>query len=267
MVYVVLGESYTVADVDLSQLYISNSGSSMVGEGFKITGASSLDMTGFAVGRAGDFNNDGYEDLLIGAFNSSSGSLYVVFGNSEPSDVWLNNTSYLTSSQVFVVTGAAAGDRLGYSVSGGFDLNGDGYDDIAVSAPNHSNGVGIVYVLYGSTSTTNIDLSTTSLSSSQGFVIYGDASETGFGYSLAMISDLDGDGYADLCIGSPSYVTTSGSVAVVYGGASNADLNVTNVTLSRGFTVEGDPYTQTGFSVSEAGDVNGDGLSDIVIGM
>lgn len=224
-------------------------------------------MTGYSISRAGDFNNDGYDDLLIGAYNVSAGAVYVIFGSELLSDVELSDSSYLDSSRVVAIYGQKPEDQFGYSVSGGYDLNGDGFADIAISAPGSLDNVGAVYVIYGTSSTTNIDLSSASLSSSQGFVVRGNSGDTGFGYSIALLSDFDNDGFADLCIGAPSYGITSGFVAVIYGNTTNVDLNNTDIaTLKRGFTLEGDSYSQTGFSVADAGDVNGDGVSDLIIG-
>src|SRR6185295_7913389 len=119
-------------------------------EGFKIAGAA-------IVGSAGDVNADGFDDVIVGAPNADplgrtdAGESYVIYGKADGiGDIDL---ATLTAAQGFKLSGAAAGDASGTSVSGAGDVNGDGIDDIIVGAPlADPSGVdhaGESYVIYG----------------------------------------------------------------------------------------------------------------------
>ena len=105
--------------------------------GFRIAGGSADDEAGFSVSSAGDFNGDGYDDLLVGAPGAPDGSLipgqsYMVFGKASGFNANLNLAT-LGGSDGFKISGIANLDDSGYQVSSVGDINGDGFDDIAVS--------------------------------------------------------------------------------------------------------------------------------------
>ena len=250
--------------------------------GFRADGVSANDNSGYSVA-VGDVNGDGIPDLIIGAPNASpggrlnAGSVYVVFGTAKgfPDPLPLGN---LNGSNGFRMDGLVAGDQLGFSVAGG-DINGDGVSDVIMGAPFASPGAvataGSVFVVFGSRSvwSTTFDLST--LNGANGIRIDSTIATGNAGFSLAS-GDVNNDGYADVIIGAPNNFPKGGHIYAVFGASSfslseytlnsNATTGVIFSTGAKGFRV--DPATnneQLGYSVA-VGDVNGDGIADIVTG-
>ena len=230
------------------------------GSGFAINGVLADGRAGTSVDGAGDVNGDGYADVIVGApapdSTSDGGAAYVIFGKADGVTV---SVAELVAGGVkgFRMDGGIAGDRAGASVGGAGDVNGDGLADVIVAAPYANSGLGEAYVVYGKTSGTPIALGD---SSGEGFTIRGlavdalDLSATGLG-------DLNGDGLADVGL-----ATTSG-VYVVYGSNAGADVDLAALTPAQGFAVRGQNESQLAdSSVSGAGDVNGDGYDDLVLG-
>ena len=126
---------------------------------------------------------------------------------------------------------------------------------------------GISYVVYGTTSGANIDLA--NFDASRGFRIIGKEGDTA-GYSVAAAGDVNGEGVVDLIIGapdaSPGGVNRAGSIYLVFGGPSGADIDLANLTPNQGVRFDGVQAGESGFSVASAGDINGDGLADLIIG-
>ncbi|MBX9255762.1 FG-GAP repeat protein [Desmonostoc muscorum CCALA 125] len=276
------GESYVVfgsssgfgASFNLSSLNGSN--------GFVINGINADDDLGVSVSSAGDINGDGFDDLIIGAKYASpngqsrSGSSYVVFGSSSGFDAQFNLSS-LNGSNGFVINGIDAYDRSGDSVSSAGDINGDGIDDLIVGASNASpNGqflIGSSYVVFGNSSGFDAQLNLSSLNGSNGFVINGINSGDYSGGSVSSAGDINGDGFDDLIIGafgaSPNGQFLIGSSYVVFGSSSgfDAQFNLSSLNGSNGFVINGiDAFDFSGSSVSSAGDINGDGIDDLIIG-
>ncbi len=239
-------------------------------QGFVVQRADVLNgATGNAVSSAGDVNGDGFDDIIVGAYRSAdggsaSGRAYVVYGDATGADV---NLDALTSAQGFFIQGEESGDFAGNSVSSAGDVNGDGFDDVIVGAARADNG-GRAYVIYGGETVTDIDLST--LTSDQGFIIQGDQRGDRLGVSVSSAGDINGDGFEDLIIGayySDAAGTNAGQAYVIYGGSSGANINLGDLQPAQGFVIQGDAeYDRAGISVSSAGDVNGDGFDDLIIG-
>ena len=227
---------------------------------------------------AGDVNGDGFDDIIIGASSSKNyaGISYVVYGGSNnPGIIDLSND--LTSDQGFIILGGAAGDRSGgSSVSAAGDVNGDGFDDVIIGAhgavPSSKNNAGISYIIYGgSDNPGTIDLSDPL--GSKGFYVLGGAAGDQSGLSVSDAGDVNGDGYDDVVIGAASAASVAGrSYAgisyIIYGGSDNpGTIDLSDPLGSKGFYVLGGAAgDQSGLSVSDAGDVNGDGYDDVVIG-
>ena len=246
--------------------------------GFMITGIAASDWLGWSVSTAGDINNDGCDDIIVGAFgeNSKRGAAYVIYGGAKST---MTNIDFSTQTldpltTGFMITGNAAGDYFGYSVSTAGDINNDGYDDIIIGGQEKNSKQGSAYVIYGGekSSMLNIDLSTTTLDPlTTGFMITGNAAGDYFGWSVRTAGDINSDGYDDIIIG--AYKKGSkGAAYVIYGGAKSTMINIALSTqtldpLTTGFMITGSAAGDYfGYSVSRVGDINKDGYDDIIIG-
>lgn len=214
-----------------------------------LTGEQAGDWFGFSAGRAGDVNGDGVGDFVVGArtpFNGRPGFAYVYSG--------------ATGQIIHVLEGEAPGTHFGFAVAGApghsagpiggsGDVNGDGFDDIVVGAPFHP-AVGFfggrAYVFSGS----------------DGSLLHtftGEAGSNFFGISVAIAGDVNGDGHADVLIGADANSAggTNAGRAYVFSGKDGSLLHVFTGTEVRG---------RLGRGVSAAGDVNGDGHADLLVG-
>ena len=251
--------------------------------GFILNGIDANDESGASVSSAGDVNGDGYDDLIIGAYRAepngdSSGETYVVYGGaSAPGTGGGFNLSTLDGTNGFILNGIDAGDRSGYSVSSAGDVNGDGYDDLIIGAnladPNGDSGAGETYVVYGGASApgTNGVLDLSDLDGTIGFILNGVDAGDDSGRRVSSAGDVNGDGYDDLVIGARNAHSYAGETYVVYGGASasgtNGVLDLSDLDGTNGFILNGiGAFDRSGRSVSSAGDVNGDGYDDLIIG-
>ena len=210
-----------------------------------LTGENVIDNFGYSVSSAGDVNGDGYDDVIVGAYNDSevapqAGKVYVFFGGSA-----MDNTADVK------MLAEAGSDFFGYSVSSAGDVNGDGYADMLIGAPNKNSNTGKVYIYYGGSSMDNTaDWSAT-----------GEGTDDRFGRSVSSAGDVNGDGLDDIIIGADLYSNGSaylGRAYIYLGGENN---------LSKAATMTGEASgDRFGASVSSAGDVNNDGYDDVIIG-
>ncbi|EDM25703.1 Integrins alpha chain [Lentisphaera araneosa HTCC2155] len=259
------GTSYLIyGDTDLSDVDLDNLGSS----GIKITGESIQDWSGFSVSSIGDVNGDDLDDILIGSFRNGAddkGAAYLIFGDTSHSDIDLSNLTGVGLK----ITGANAFDYSSYSISSAGDINGDGFDDIMIGSPTNSYYTyGRVHVVYGDNTLGN-DIDLSALSSSEGITI--NAAEAGdyTGISVASAGDVNGDGFDDIVIGA-AYSSVgevyAGAAYVVFGGDTLSDTSL-DLLGSSGLTILGNTTGDFfGIDVSGAGDINGDGYDDIVVG-
>jgi hypothetical protein len=175
----------------------------------------------------------------------------------------------------FVINGQCAGDYSGRSVSAAGDVNGDGLADLIVGAygsdPAAGSYAGRSYVVFGQTGGSGVDLSAVAAGIG-GFVINGQCAGDFSGSSVSSAGDVNGDGLADLIVGADSSDPAAGIYAgrsyVVFGKTDGSAVNLSAVAAGGGgFVINGQcAYDASGRSVSSAGDVNGDGLADLIVG-
>ena len=207
---------------------------------------------GYSVSGAGDVNGDGYADVIVGAYcydngESDEGRAYVYHGS----------VTGLGAAAAWTAESNQASAYFGVSVSGAGDVNGDGYADVIVGAYRYDNGEsdeGRAYVYHGSV---------TGLGAAAAWTAESNQASAYFGNSVSGAGDVNGDGYADVIVGAYYYDNgeTDEGRAYVYHGS------VTGLGAAAAWTAESN-QASAGFgnSVSGAGDVNGDGYADVIVG-
>jgi hypothetical protein len=214
------------------------------------TGEAESDYFGTAVSSAGDFNNDGHDDIVIGAYRADWGT----FENAGKGYVYFGGPSHDFSVDL-ILAGEADGERFGFALSSG-DYNGDNVGDIIAGAYSYDNidlNVGRMYLFYGENSADSIfDLTITGIQAGEKY-----------GWSLTS-GNINNDPYEDILMGSDGYQIDNfsvGRVYLFYGAAAMDNTLDDSYTLGR----QEDDYL--GFSVHSGIDINDDGYDDIVAGM
>jgi len=207
---------------------------------------------GISVGTAGDVNGDGYADVIVGAYSYDAGQT-----DEGRAFVYYGSASGLSQQADWTGESDQAGALYGFSVAGAGDVNGDGYADVIVGAYQYDNGQtdeGRAFAYHGSAS---------GLAPAPGWTAEPDQSQARFGWSVASAGDVNGDGFADVIVGAPFYdngQTDEGRAFVYHGSASG-------LAIAPSWTAESDQAgAQFGASVAGAGDVNGDGYADVIVG-
>jgi Ca2+-binding RTX toxin-like protein len=244
--------------------------------GFLIKGPEPKDVGLRSLQSLGDINSDRLGDLIVGADaetigGAETGAAYVVFGKTNGSQVDLARIA--TGVGGFRIVGEAHGDRAGAAVANAGDVNGDGRTDYLVSAPwNDAGGIdaGAVYVIFGSSGTSQVLLSDIAAGKG-GFRIVGEVAGDLAGFSIASLGDINADGRADLLIGSGREAPASGprnAAYVIFGKSDGNQIDLDDIARGKGgFAIVSEGGSdRAGFAVSSAGDVNGDGFTDLMIG-
>lgn len=251
------------------------------GPGFDITQADAsfggedyLSRTGYSVAGAGDVNGDGYDDFLIGAYRydaspelTQTGKVYLVLGRATAD--WGRGFDLANADASFI--GEAAYDYAGYAVTGAGDVNDDSYDDFLIGAYRYDatealTDTGKVYLVLGRAAADwgqGFDLANADAS----FV--GEAIYDRAGYTLAGADDVNGDDYDDFLIG--AYTNDEGGIdagkVYLILGLAAADWGQDFPLASADAAFLGERMQDmAGYAVARAGDVNSDGLNDLLIG-
>ena len=233
---------------------------------------------------AGDVNGDGVNDFIVSdpIANDGAGATYVVFGTEsiDPAPLRLDQLPDLASldgSNGFTINGIDSGDYSGGSISGAGDVNGDGIDDVIIGAATADSpsgdgtddNTGESYVVFGAASGFESTLNLADLDGSNGFKIAGASAGGTAGISVSGAGDINSDGIDDVIIGASNADNSSGAAYVVFGleGSFASTVQLSELDADSGFTVTGkNEGSRFGQDVSGGGDVNGDGIADIVIG-
>lgn len=209
---------------------------------------------GIAVASAGDVNGDGYSDVIIGASTFDNGQ-----GDEGRAFVYHGSTTGLPATANWSVESNQASALFGSSVASAGDVNGDGYADVIIGAYQFDNGEtneGRAFLYLGGAS---------GLATTAAWTAEGNQASARFGSSVASAGDVNGDSYADVIVGAPDSssggFTQNGRARGYYGGPSGLSANAA-------WAVDGvTSFADLGWSLASAGDVNGDGYSDVIVGV
>ncbi|WP_198553859.1 HYR domain-containing protein [Tenacibaculum sp. Bg11-29] len=223
-------------------------------------------VTNYKLGREvqfiGDINNDGFEDICLGngnqtvGVNDLSGRAYIIFGASTGFSTPFDLTS-LNGTNGFIVEGIGYDERRGTTVAGPGDINGDGIDDLIIGTSSSSSDD---MVIYGTTTFPAL-LKVTDINGANGFLL-----DTPGSYQVASLGDVNGDSINDFIIGTPHW---SGQSWIVFGRTSNYPALVDATWINNavnGFRTSSFPTSRPSLKVGGAGDINNDGINDILIG-
>jgi hypothetical protein len=234
---VIVGSAWAV----VAYLYLGGAGglsttpTTLTGPGASVEGF------GLSLAGAGDVNGDGFADIIVGTFDSNNGAAYVYFGGE----------SGLSTMPVTLAAPSSLEEYFGISVGSAGDVNGDGVDDVVVGTSGRN-----AYVYLGGA----CGLSTTPTALTYPGNLDENENANVIAGEVASAGDVNGDGFADLIIGAPLVDGDTGAAYVYLGSASGPAVTPT---LLAG---PGGPMGYFGFSAASAGDVNGDGFADVIVG-
>ncbi len=224
----------------------------------RLLGAAVVSNAWPAVSAAGDLDRDGYGDILVGASGvdqgaTNSGAVYMVRGP-------VAGDLYLSGANA-TLNGLTGSDSVGRAVAGGKDVDGDELADFVVGAPGWGvgeTGRGAVFLV-----TTNV--SGESSIETDHVRVNGESSNDSAGWSLALVDDTNGDGFADILVGAPyeSTLAQHNGAAYVLMGPSSDSGNLGDLAVKLSGPSEN---SNAGYAVDGAGDFNGDGNGDVIVG-
>lgn len=252
--------------------------------GYKVAGANAQDSIGSSIAEIGDFNGDSINDYVIsspttGLYGSDKGIIYIIFGGFDSEgEVSLATLNQPDSIQGVLINAASIDDLAGYAVDSAGDVNNDGYSDVIIGAPdahlpNENNFAGQAYVIYGGNDITNvIELSDfVSDPSTQGVLINGLHNNSRTGKAVAGLGDINGDGIDDIGVGTPYARPNGGTCHIIFGSDElttvielsqfNADAGMAGLNM---YSL--DIQENSCIALAGVGDVNHDGVSDLVVG-
>ena len=266
------GSVYVIWGKDTGFASLLDVNSLTAADGLRLNGASSGDQFGQSVSVVGDVNGDGFQDIVVGAAgidgpSNNSGGGYLLLGDA---DGWAaGSVTNTPANQRTQLAGWGYNGKHGYAVSGAGDMNGDGFDDFVITSNSISSpafNAGAAYVIFGSAAPpASITLQT--LNGSNGFVIQTNQQSAGLGTSVSKAGDVNADGYDDIIIGAPFGSNGTQYAYVIYGGTSfSAVISAPALNGINGFIIQGlGGHDRTGWRVTGGGDVNGDGVDDILV--
>lgn len=250
-------------------------GSINLSKAVKFVGEGSGDLFGATVAGAGDVNGDGYDDFLIGAYraHNDQGKVYLFYGQAQPYTAREADQANVVFS---FTTQYNYNDQLGAAISGAGDVNGDGYDDVIMGAPQHGNYHGSAFLVYGRASFSQQSLieeyheSDQTISYLTGVLRFDGVNDNDHaGHAVAGGKDIDGDGKSDLIVGAPS--DEGGTAGISYVILSKDILPSTPVqqtlVAAAHFQLNGENSgDNAGYSVALLDDMDGDNTAEIAIG-
>jgi len=211
-------------------------------------GPSNQAMLGASVAGVGDTDGDGFDDLLMGAPGAVPGA--------DEGAAWLIHGPTTTLDAASLTLGSLPYLELGTAVAAAGDLDGDGVGDLLAAGATGNSGTGIAYLVSGAL-TGSQRISDVAMASFAGL-----ASNENFGTqrSLAAAGDVDGDGIDDVVLGSPEL--TDADAAYLFTGPLTGDHALSDATCTWGSSL----HTRMGQAVAGAGDLDGDGYDDVLVG-
>jgi hypothetical protein len=275
------GAAYVVFGKPTGQLFAASVDvDNLAGGGFKLTGESSGDW--FATSTSGgqgalnnDVNGDGRDDFVIGAqnFGGQNGRVYLVFGR----DTWPANVQVGTDTQTVKLSGEVPGDQFGSYAVIARDINNDNRPEVFAgsfandSAANGNEGSLSVFFGRPASNPWPASLAASALTGSDGFRFVGSETNSGFGTPAGSAGDFNGDGVGDLFASSPdggiNGAARRGVMCVVFGSANwSAEFSQSSLNGNNGVCYTGEAGSdRAGFDAAGVGDMNGDGLDDMLI--
>ena len=215
------------------------------------------EVYGHVVCTAGDVNGDGYSDVIVGDPKFNAGPILSPVVDAGRAFLYLGSPDGLSTTMLNTRDGPQDHARFGWSVASAGDVNGDGYGDVIIGAPLYDAGQtdeGRAFLYLGAA---------TGLAATATWTAESNQNNAQFGYCVSTAGDVNGHGYGDVIIGAPYYdngQTDEGRAYIFHGIA-------TGLSAIAAATRESDQANaHFGWSVNTAGDVNGDGYSDVIIG-